>query len=106
MFDAEGSVYKCWEVIGNKKYKIGEIKENGEIYITNKMLLNKYLYGADPFEDIACQQCFSLPICKGGCPHKRIENKFNNNDFYCCTPWHKQWKNYLLLRYKLEQGVI
>ncbi len=106
VFDAEGNVYKCWEVIGHQEYKVGEIRGNGEIYITNTTLLNKYLYGADPFEDSTCQNCFSLPICKGGCPHKRIENKFNNGHFFHCTPWHNQWENYLSLRYIFEQEFI
>ncbi|HOF16836.1 MAG TPA: SPASM domain-containing protein [Bacteroidales bacterium] len=106
VFDAEGNVYKCWEIIGNQEYKVGKIGEGGEISITNHTLLDNYLYGADPLEDITCRNCFSLPVCKGGCPHKRIENKFNNKKFYNCTTWHNQWENYLLLRYELEQGSI
>ncbi len=106
VFDAEGNVYKCWEIIGNQEYKVGEIGENGIVSITNNTLLNKYLYGANPFEDPTCRNCFSLPVCRGGCPHKRIENKFNNKSFYHCVPWRNQWENYLLLRHELEQNNI
>jgi len=104
VFDTEGNVYKCWEIIGNQEYKVGEIRENGVIHITNNALLNKYLYGANPFEDPICQNCFSLPVCRGGCPHKRIENKFNNKKFHHCTSWHNKWEDYLLLRHELEQN--
>jgi uncharacterized protein len=106
VFDAEGNVYKCWEIIGNQEYKVGEIGKGGEISITNNSLLDKYLHEADPLEDIICRNCFSLPVCRGGCPHKRIENKFNNKNFHTCTLWHNQWENYLPLRYELEQGNV
>ena len=94
-----GDLYKCWEIIGDRKYKIGELTEDG-IKITDHKQLNRYLYGADPFEDKSCQQCFSLPICHGGCPHKRIENKFNHQDYDLCTHFKKNIDDYLLLRHQ------
>ena len=94
-----GDMYKCWEIIGNRKYKVGELTKEG-LKITDYKQLNRYLYGADPFEDDTCKQCFSLPICHGGCPHKRIENKFNNQDYELCTHFKQNIDDYLLLRYK------
>ena len=93
-----GDLYKCWEIIGNRKYKIGELTEEG-VKITDHKQYNRYLYGADPFEDTSCNQCYSLPICGGGCPHKRIENKFNNQDYDLCTHFKENIDDYLLLRY-------
>ena len=97
VIDPSGGLYKCWEIIGNRKYKIGELTKDG-IKISNTTQLNRYLYGADPFEDQSCNQCFSLPICGGGCPHKRIENKFKNSKYEICTYFEKNLDNYLLLR--------
>ena len=84
-FDPEGYVYKCWEIIGNKKYAIGKLDSEGNIVDINHILLNRYLYGADPIDDAKCQKCAYLPICNGGCPHHRIENKFNGKNMDTCT---------------------
>lgn len=101
VIDSLGDVYKCWETIANLEYKVGEIKEDGLI-ITNEKILNRYLYGSDPFEDSKCKNCFSFPICTGGCPHKRIENEFNNqlNDF--CSNFNEDIESYLILTAQIK----
>ena len=75
-FDPEGYAYKCWEVIGNKEYAIGKLNDDGILTDINQTVLNRQLYGADTFDDPACSKCKYLPICNGGCPIQRIENKF------------------------------
>lgn len=90
-FDPEGYVYKCWEVIGNKKYSIGKMDENGSIGNINKTIFNRQAYGADPIEDLICSKCKYLPICSGGCPIQRIENEFEGKKNCCCT----SYKGYL-----------
>lgn len=77
-FDPEGYAYKCWEVIGDKKYSIGKLNSNGELTELNAVNINRQLYGADPLEDANCIKCKYLPICGGGCPIQRIQNKFEN----------------------------
>ena len=74
-FDPEGYAYKCWEVIGNKEYAIGKLNDDGILTDINQTILNRQLYGADTFDDPICSQCKYLPICNGGCPIQRIENK-------------------------------
>ena len=83
--DPEGYLYKCWEIIGDRKYAIGKFNKNGDVEITNQVIDNRYLYGADPLEDKTCSQCSYLPICFGGCPHKRIENEFKHEYHDTCT---------------------
>lgn len=101
--DARGDLYKCWEIIGNKDYKVGELTEKG-IIITNKIMLNRYLYGSDPFLNQKCLDCFLLPICGGGCPHKRIENDFNNKNFDLCS-YNENFEDYIIERIKIyEKG--
>lgn len=84
-FDPEGYAYKCWEIIGNKKYAVGKLNMKGVIADVDYKQLNRYLYGADPLEDRKCQACAYLPICNGGCPHHRIETKFNGKHMDTCT---------------------
>lgn len=100
VIDSKGDAYKCWEIIGNNKYKVGYIDENG-MHITNQKILNRYLYGADPLEDNKCRKCQLLPICSGGCPHKRIENKFYHKQFKVCTRFLDCLDDYLLIRNEL-----
>lgn len=100
--DAKGDVYKCWEIIGNNDYKVGELTEKG-INVTNKTLLNRYLFASDPFENQKCLDCFCLPICGGGCPHKRIENEFNNKDFDHCSQFLNNLDDYLFERIKIYE---
>lgn len=84
-FDPEGYAYKCWEVIGNKEYAIGKLNETGQLTNINEKILNRQLYGADPLDDPLCSQCKYLPICNGGCPIQRIENKFEGGHNCNCT---------------------
>jgi uncharacterized protein len=101
VIDFEGNLYKCWEIIGNLDYKVGELTETGNIKITNQKILNRYLFGSDPFSDFNCSTCFYLPICRGGCPHKRIENDFNNGENSNCTYFKNEIDNYLIFKSKL-----
>lgn len=83
-FGPDGAVCKCWEHVGNPEYVVGMINQQGKITITDKTLLNRQMYGADPLEDKQCRECAYLPLCHGGCPIQRVQNKFysaNNN--YC-----------------------
>lgn len=55
-------------------------------------------------KDPKCLDCFSLPICGGGCPHKRIENKFNNRCFDNCTLFNNNFDDYLIEKIKLYES--
>lgn len=66
--DPSGDLYKCWDNIGNTDYVAGNIFEG--IYPNNNYL--KWL-AYNPLDDQECQCCSYLPICMGGCPHKRIK---------------------------------
>lgn len=87
-FDPEGYAYKCWEVIGNKEYAIGKLNKDGGLTDINEIVLNRQLFGADPIEDPMCTKCKYLPICNGGCPIQRIQNKYENGKNNVCT-YHK-----------------
>lgn len=84
-FDPEGYAYKCWEIIGNKKYSIGKIEQGGKIKNIDEKNLNRQLCGGDPLDDPVCSNCRFLPICNGGCPIQRLENIFENKHNDCCS---------------------
>ncbi|NDW18129.1 SPASM domain-containing protein [Dysgonomonas sp. 216] len=98
--DPDGYVYKCWEIIGNKKYAIGRLID-GEIRDVNLTVLNRQLYGADTLDDPKCSGCSYLPICNGGCPIHRIENEFEGGNMDVCT----YYKGFLPEFMKIHLGL-
>jgi uncharacterized protein len=105
-FDPEGYAYKCWEIIGNKKYAIGKLNEDGRIEAINQVIFNRHLYGADPLEDTVCSKCKYLPVCNGGCPIQRIENIFENKKNDCCTFYKGKMEEFLKIHLKLKKRGI
>lgn len=87
----DGSLFKCWEVVGIEDFKIGHLDENGEIVVTNESLLFQYMEGADPLSDKNCINCKTYPICGGGCVHARIMKKYHKAKVNPCA----YAKNYL-----------
>ena len=102
-FDPDGYVYKCWEHIGDTKYAVGKVNKKGEFAVSNVMLMNRQLYGADPLEDSNCRKCSILPICSGGCPIQRIENLFDNENNVCCSYYKGHIQEFLLEFIKKRQ---
>lgn len=98
----EGEIYKCWNDVGDKKKIVANIK--GEII--NETLLLRYLIGADPFEDSRCQKCILLPVCGGGCPLSRIQNKFEGKDVNVCPLLKEYLNDFLLVHVTHKQTTI
>lgn len=105
-FDPEGYAYKCWELIGNKKYAIGQLDGDGKLKNINHILLNRHLYGADPLEDSTCSKCNYLPVCNGGCPIQREENIFEGRKNCCCTFYKGRMKEFLKIHLQLKKAGI
>ena len=106
-FDSEGYAYKCWETIGNRKHAIGKLGEDGIIKDVNITLLNRQLYGADCFDDEECRECPYLPICHGGCPMERIENKMYDRHNEVCTSRKNHISEFMKIHIELiEAGYI
>ncbi|MTI47648.1 radical SAM/SPASM domain-containing protein [Sporosalibacterium faouarense] len=91
--DPKGLVYKCWEEIGKEEYAIGTIDNVNDNAERNQKYINEYW----PKE---CNDCFSLPMCHGGCPYKREENnnkpicipESNTLDIYL-RKYYEQWSD-------------
>ncbi len=63
-----GDLYKCWNDIEYKEKSLGNI-------LSKNIALNSYhkkILLFDPTENAECKECKFLPICMGGCPHKRL----------------------------------
>lgn len=73
---ADGSIYRCWEDVGDRNMVVGSVFENK---CTNPELFSKYMEYGSPFSTKKCLDCGFLPICSGGCPKQRMMCK-NIND--------------------------
>lgn len=103
-FDAEGNAYKCWEMMGQRQYSIGQINKDGMIENVNRILLNRQLYGADALSDSKCVECKFLPICTGGCPIQRIQNEFEDFSNEVCTIYRENIEEFLKIHLGLKES--
>lgn len=99
----DGSLYKCWEIVGNEEFKVGHINDDGTMTITNESLLLQYLEGADPLSDNKCIKCKTYPICGGGCVHARIMKKYHNAKVNTCAYTKDYIEKFLSVYYESQQ---
>ena len=98
-----GEIYSCWEYIGYKEFIIGQLREDGIPEIKNEPAYLRYLVDADYLNDKTCNECFSFPVCHGGCPEKRIRNKHCNAQFDCCIIQKDDMENILDFHYEVKK---
>jgi len=72
VIEPNGTLLKCWSEAGNiERTSVGNL--------LNKKTLDNIqissLQTRNPFDDIECCECKILPICMGGCPKLRDNNK-------------------------------
>jgi len=61
----KGEVYKCWEMVGDERHKIGDISSKGTVENIQYALYDWMTI--DPFDNEECAKCPYLPLCGGGC---------------------------------------
>ncbi|MGM0423875.1 MAG: radical SAM protein [Thermodesulfobacteriota bacterium] len=89
-----GELYKCWEDVGKPKMIIGNIHQ--EKPIANPVLQARYTTGMEAYSDPECRRCQVLPVCGGGCVHKRMRSKLNGeSDMLYCAALKKHLTRYL-----------
>lgn len=79
--EADGTLQKCWNAVGDKSKSVGNILDINTVMNGN---LIKWL-GWNPLDNEKCVTCKELPLCYGGCPYQAIYgNKKKGN--YRCNP--------------------
>ncbi len=101
VIDYEGYLYKCWNDIGIIDQSIGNINKKGFV---NNTILTRYLTAADPFEDPKCINCFYLPNCGGGCPYRRLKEKYNEAKIDYCSLHKGNIEDLLEIHYKIKKN--
>jgi uncharacterized protein len=71
-----GNLQKCWEAVDKPAISSGTARDWDPVdpfgTASNPDNLTMYLNTAIPVPDEECQECTWLPMCVGGCPHKRL----------------------------------
>lgn len=63
--EPNGDVYKCWEHVGEKEHKMGEVSKKGSI---DKITYSFFKWMTkNPLNVEECRECKYLPVCGGGC---------------------------------------
>lgn len=92
--DDRGNLQKCWEVVGKPSISFGTARDwdpaNPFATATCVDNLTMYLNTAAPVPDAECRECVWLPMCAGGCPHRRLF------DGRACVPFKDDPENYVL----------
>lgn len=78
VINADGSLYSCWEDIGDLQKRIGIIGKENEFSYTSRYL---EFMTYDPTMNPKCSQCSVLPICMSGCPIKRMRRVFSCTEY-------------------------
>lgn len=76
--DSKGYIYRCVEQLGQQDKSIGDLV-SGRLSF---MKLADSIFDNDAFEDPKCISCNVFPICGGGCPIKRKDERSDQCSFY------------------------
>lgn len=83
--DELGNLYNCWEDVSKTEYSFGRVEKwniNNPIGTANNpQIMIDYINTGGNIRDEECLNCVWLPICQGGCPHRRL---FYNKECISC----------------------
>ena len=101
--DEKGNLQKCWEAVDKPQISFGTAHDwdpaNPLATASNPDNLTMYLNTACPVPDDECRECVWLPMCVGGCPHKRLFGKRS------CVAFKDSPEKYVLaLRARIGEG--
>ena len=98
LVEPDGTLQKCWNVVGDKNEAIGNIMDIGDEFNgTLQELINESKwYAWSEFENEDCKNCEVLPLCMGGCPYYAVKrNELFEKYHYRCTSEKYNLKNVL-----------
>ncbi len=92
VIEPDGSIQKCYELVGDKTTIIGSILDENKNNNKLEPLCLKNLsewHTWSPFNNADCIDCKVLPLCLGGCPYysinEEIESKHKDRSSKCSS---------------------
>ena len=92
--DENGNLFKCWESAADPSHAFAKAhdwdpeKPLETAFAPDKLTM--YLNTALPTKDEECRECVWLPMCVGGCPHRRLHYE------KACIAFRNQPEKYVL----------
>lgn len=83
VIEPDGTIQKCWGLVGETKSAVGNILEPESADIQYFVNETKW-YSWTEFENKECKNCKILPLCMGGCPLNTMEKNLKD-DCKCST---------------------
>ena len=68
----KGELYKCWEMVGDLKHRIGNICSSGSVDDVSFAYYDWMTI--DPLDNDDCRSCAYLPLCGGGCVMNSVKS--------------------------------
>ena len=77
--DETGRLFKCWENMADPAFSFANARDWDPLRPIETAfapdVMNQYLNTALPLKDEECSECVWLPMCVGGCPHRRLHDR-------------------------------
>ena len=92
--DACGNLHKCRGAVDKPRFSFGTAHDwdpaDPIATASDPDNLTMYLNTACPVPDEECRECMWLPMCVGGCPHRRLSTERD------CVPFKDNPEEYVL----------
>ncbi len=89
-----GELYKCWDDVGRPQSVVGSVC--AEETTVDAVLQARYVTGVDPYADPECLACKVLPVCGGGCAHRRLLVRYEGREgIDHCSPYKTRLRDFL-----------
>lgn len=88
LVEPDGSLQKCWSLVGNKDTRIGHLDTNQLDEQKNLFTSNEIKwYSWSGYKKDECKKCSILPLCMGGCPYYDIYNNraYSDSEYSCAA---------------------
>jgi uncharacterized protein len=115
LVEPDGTIQKCWNVVGDKEQGVGNILGSNIDYSTATINETKW-YSWNAFEEGECKDCNVMPLCMGGCPYYSVNHHelFEKSRYRCVTAKYNLEETLKTLAYRhlskfqesMEGGVI
>lgn len=99
--DSNGDIYKCWEMVGQEAFKIGQLDDSGAIINISGHFFDWMSRGIETIPE--CKECKYLPICGCGCASVSYHN---NKSLFSkgCFKTKSLFEKKMIMQYKTKIG--
>ena len=98
--DEKGNIFSCHRMIGDEKYKFGNINISTQKEIM--YMMKNYVKNTSIFQYDECRYCWAAKICLGGCRHEN-EKLSSNEEYLKALCKHRRREIEISVSYYIEE---